>query len=294
MEVLQSINQVAFKNILFLTDFTEASATALAYATGLARHYNAQFYPAHSCDPVILTEAANTSIIDEIENNSRAALDKLATTTGLPCTPLFARGQVTEAVPSWVEEYNIDLIVMGTHARRGLKHFLMGSVAETIFRNVTCPVLTVGPRVATRPYHDFKVESVLFPTDLAPHAEFGAHCALSLAQENNADVTFMHVIPFQEASQRNCNNPAQATYRKLVEMVPPDVKEKCTTNFLVEAGDPVVEILGFAENKRPDLIVLSLPWGKKFNGHFRTGVTYNIIASAPCPVLTVRDEMNRD
>ena len=41
--------------------------------------------------------------------------------------------------------------------------------------------------------------------------------------------------------------------------------------------------------ERPDLIVLGLPADKKFNGHFRTSVTYKIVSSAPCPVLTVRD-----
>lgn len=294
MEALQTLNKVAFKNILFLTDFTEASATALAYAAGLARHYNAQLYPAHSCDPVILTETADTNVVQEIQDRSRAALEKLATATGHPSTPLFTCGSLTEAVPKWVEENEIDLIVMGTHGRRGLKHFLMGSVAETIFRNATCPVLTVGPHVTTRPYHGFKVESILFPTDLAEHAEIGAQYALSLAEENLANLAFLHVIPLQEATNTDKGNAAGSSYRKLAEMVPPELKGSCNPNLVVEVGDPVVEILGYAESKRPDLIILSLPWGKKFNGHFRTGVTYNIIASAPCPVLTVRDAKNRN
>ena len=56
MQALQTVNKISFKNILFLTDFTEASQTALAYAMGFARHFGAQLYPAHACDPVILTE----------------------------------------------------------------------------------------------------------------------------------------------------------------------------------------------------------------------------------------------
>jgi nucleotide-binding universal stress UspA family protein len=63
---------------------------------------------------------------------------------------------------------------------------------------------------------------------------------------------------------------------------------------VVEVGDPVKELLAYAETERPDLIVLGLPAGKKFNGHFRTGVTYNIIAGAPCPVLTVRDVVSNN
>ena len=78
MQALQTVNKISFKNILFLTDFSEASKTAVAYATGMARHYNAQLYAGHSCDPVILTETAGTNILQEVEDNSRARLEALA------------------------------------------------------------------------------------------------------------------------------------------------------------------------------------------------------------------------
>jgi nucleotide-binding universal stress UspA family protein len=172
---------------------------------------------------------------------------------------------------------------MGTHGRRGLQHFLMGSIAEAIFRNATCPVLTVGPHVTTRPYHGFKVESVLFPTDLGAHAEFAAQYALSVADESDAKVTFIHVAPAEKIFQ------VERANQELSRIVSLEITESCRPDFVVKVGDPVEELLGYANAERPDLIVLGLPAGKKFNGHFRTGVTYNIIAGAPCPVLTVRD-----
>ncbi|MCU1221876.1 MAG: hypothetical protein JWN42_3073, partial [Candidatus Angelobacter sp.] len=88
MQALQTVNKISFKNILFLTDFTEASDTAMAYAVGLARHYDAQLYPAHACDPVILTESAGTDILQEVEDNSRDRLTRLAKETGVACIPL--------------------------------------------------------------------------------------------------------------------------------------------------------------------------------------------------------------
>src|SRR5690349_24698349 len=172
MQALQTVNSISFKNILFLTDFSEASDTALAYAMGFARHFGAEVYPAHACDPIILTETAAPDILDEVEENSRQRLLALAKKNGITSTPLFARGPVEAAVPGWINEHGIDLIVMGTHGRRGLQHFLMGSVAEAIFRAATCPVLTVGPHVTVRPYKEFKAEKILFPTDLGAHAEF--------------------------------------------------------------------------------------------------------------------------
>jgi nucleotide-binding universal stress UspA family protein len=289
MQSLQTVNKISFKNILFLTDFTEASDSAMAYAAGLARHYNAQLYPAHACDPVILTESAGTDILQEVENNSRERLTRLAKETGVACIPLFARGPVEAAVPFWITEHGIDLVVMGTHGRRGLKHFIMGSIAEGIFRNATCPVLTVGPHVTARPYHDFKVENVLFPTDLGDHAQFAAQYALSVAQESHADITFMHVISEDDTFGGDRVALVEKAYRKLDEIVPSGARDWCKPAFVVEVGEPVKSLLANANTERPDLIVLGLPAGKKFNSHFRTGVTYTIVSSAPCPVLTVRD-----
>jgi nucleotide-binding universal stress UspA family protein len=289
MEALQTINKISFKNILFLTDFTEASQSALAYAMGFARHFGAQLYPAHACDPIILTETAAPDILDEVEENSRKRLNTMAKEYGMTGTPLFARGPVAEAVPTWINEHGIDLIIMGTHGRQGLKHFLIGSVAEAIFRNASCPVLTVGPHVTLRPYNDFTAEKVLFPTDLGMHAEFAARYALSVAQENRAEITFMHVVPLEEAFQHDRTPLVADAYKKLETLLPEEAKEWCHPEFIVEVGDPAKELLGYAKTERPDLIVLGLPAGKKFNGHFRSGVTYNIIAEAPCPVLTVRD-----
>jgi len=292
MQALQTVNKISFKNILFLTDFTEASQTALAYALGLAKHFGAQVYPAHSCDPIILTETAAPDILDEVEENSRRCLLELAKDNNIAGTPLFARGPVAEAVPGWINDHGIDLIVMGTHGRKGLKHFLMGSVAEAIFRAATCPVLTVGPHVTLRPYHDFKVEKVLFPTDLGTHAEFATQYALSVAQENHAQITFMHVVSLEEAFQHDRSPLVTDAYKKLQTLLPEDAKQWCQPELVVEVGDPAKELLGFAETERPDLIVLGLPAGKKFNGNFISGVTYNIVAQSPCPVLTVRDTLS--
>lgn len=289
MQALQTVNKISFKNILFLTDFSEASETALAYAVGFARHFGAQLFPAHACNPIILTETAAPDVIEEAEENARTQLLKVSKRNGVTGTPLFARGEVGAAVPVWIKEHGIDLIVMGTHGRHGLPHFLLGSVAEAIFRSATCPVLTVGPHVTVRPYNDFRAEKVLFPTDLGTHAEFATNYALSIAQESHAQIAFMHVVSLEEAFQHDRTVLVNESFKKLETLIPPDANEWCKPELVVEIGDPVKELLGYAEGERPDLIVLGLPAGKTFNSHFRTGVTYNLISSAPCPVLTVRD-----
>ncbi|HEU4415965.1 MAG TPA: universal stress protein [Candidatus Angelobacter sp.] len=289
MQALQTVNKISFKNILFLTDFSEASETALAFAVGFARHFGAQLFPAHACNPIILTETAAPDVIEEAEENARIQLLKVSKRNGFNGKPLFARGEVEAAVPIWIKEHGIDLIVMGTHGRHGIPHFFLGSVAESIFRSATCPVLTVGPHVAVKPFNGFQAEKILFPTDLGAHAEFATDYALSVAQESHAQITFMHVVPLDEAFQRDRTAVINENFRKLESLVPEEAGQWCKPEMVVEIGDPVKELLGYAETERPDLIVLGLPANKKFNGHFRTGVTYKVISSAPCPVLTVRD-----
>ena len=102
----------------------------------------------------------------------------------------------------------------------------------------------------------------------------------------------MHVISLGTAFQSDRGGLVEKAYRELEKLVPADAKEWCKPELIVEVGDPAKELLSYAETERPDLIVLGLPADKKFNGHFRTGVTYQIVSSAPCPVLTVRDRWN--
>ena len=289
MQALQTATDIAFKNILFLTDFSEASESALAYALGFAKHFNANLYPAHACDPVILTEGVTANVIDKIAENSRVQLETLARNNKIKGPALFAQGSVETAFPKWIAEHGIDLVVVGTHGRRGLQRFLMGSTAEFIFRNATCPVLTVGPHVATRPYNGFVAENILFPTDLGSHAEFACSYALSFAHESRGRLTLMHIIPRETAFLHDTRELTAEVTDKLNRLIPSDAKLWCSPEVVVEVGDPALEVQGYAERERPDLIVLGLPHNKEFSAHFRTGVTYKLVSSAPCPVLTIRD-----
>src|SRR5215469_6460613 len=78
MQVLQTANDITFKNILCLTDFSEASEAALAYALGFAKHFKAQLYPAHACNPEIVAETTTADVFERILENSRQRLEKLA------------------------------------------------------------------------------------------------------------------------------------------------------------------------------------------------------------------------
>jgi nucleotide-binding universal stress UspA family protein len=291
MQALQTATTISFKNILFLTDFSKASDSALAYALGITRHFGAQLFPAHASDPVVLAETIAEDVIDDVVRHSEKRLNELVEDTDVPVHPLFFRGDIELALPRWIKENGIDLVVIGTHGRRGMDRFILGSTAEFIFRNATCPVLTVGPHVALRPYHGFAAENILFPTDLGAHADFAATYALSFAREAKGKAVFMNILGLEETFQRDRADLINGAYRQLQRLVPLDAREWCKPELVVEIGDPVQEVMAYAEKERPDLIVLGLPFDKQFSTHFRAGITYRIISGAPCPVLTVRHRL---
>ena len=134
------------KNILCPIDFSPSSDQALKFATSLAKQHNAELHIVYSYEePYTYQEGRIGGVVTPVEMASdRQRLDAI---TPPSADILFRRqlliGRPQDTILAYAEEENIDLIVMGTHGRTGLGRLLMGSVAETIVRCATCPVLTI-------------------------------------------------------------------------------------------------------------------------------------------------------
>jgi nucleotide-binding universal stress UspA family protein len=288
MHTLQTITSVRFKNILFLTDFTRASEGAKAYAIALAKHHGAQLFPAHAFNPVILTENSVPQLIDEAEVNIRTSLNKVANAAGIKGEGLLAVTSIEDALPKWIRENNIDLVVIGTHGRQGVDRFLLGSTAELVFRTASCPVLTVGPHVVFDDAKAFSPNHIFVPTNFGSGTEPAIQYALSLAQETRAKLTIMHVVSLDEAFQHDRSELVKASEERLARLIPPDAELWSQPQTIVEIGDPKLEVLGYISKLQPDLVVMGLPEHKRFSTHLQAGVSYKVISSVHCPVLTVR------
>ncbi len=146
---------VSFKKILVPVDFGDSSKEALVYALGLAKQYGAELTLLHTWEvPVYGYGAMEFSAIDmltPIQGAATAQLDALvaevkrehAETKGM-----LARGVPWREVLTFIEESKPDLVVMGTHGRRGVGRAILGSVAEKIVRMSPVPVLTVRSKTA--------------------------------------------------------------------------------------------------------------------------------------------------
>jgi nucleotide-binding universal stress UspA family protein len=132
------------KKILFATDFSEASQAALAYATSLARDTGALLIIAHVEEPPVSYASGEMLVIRPDVPN--AELDRMLTRiapAGLRYEHHLVIGNPADEIVRLAEEQHADLIIVGTHGRRGLSRLLTGSVAELVLRRAECPVLAV-------------------------------------------------------------------------------------------------------------------------------------------------------
>jgi nucleotide-binding universal stress UspA family protein len=152
---------IAMKNILVATDFGEAAENALGYGRELATRFGATLHVLHVAENVYVTAfGAETyasfapDLQRDIEESAHRRLaDAVVDSDGsgphtLPV--VMTSSSPAFAIIDYAREHTIDLIIMGTHGRGALGHFLMGSVAERVVRLAGCPVLTIR-----QPEHDF-------------------------------------------------------------------------------------------------------------------------------------------
>jgi nucleotide-binding universal stress UspA family protein len=142
------------RTILVATDFSEQADHALEYAAKLAAQLDAKIHLVHAISvPAMgvseMGVAYSSMMIESQTRAAQAALDALAARyrdrVSLAPTRLEV-GDARDAIDLVAEQIGADLIVMGTHGRRGVKRLLLGSVAEAVVRSAPCPVLTVRPR----------------------------------------------------------------------------------------------------------------------------------------------------
>jgi len=286
--------RIAIKNILFTTDFSKASEAALPYAAAFSRWYGSNMFIAHAIPYEPLLRVSMDRLPMEVDpywqdaQQRMAAFNRAYPLKEIPHDFLMQQGELWHVLSDFIEQYQVDFLVLGTHGRHGLKKLLLGSAAERIFRMASCPVLTVGPKVV---HPDVKFESfrnILFATDFSPASVHALPYALSIAEENQAHLILLHLIslvPFQrqetvEAETRN----------RLRALHPSDTEDWCEPEYLVRIGFPSDGILNVAEEYHADVIVMGVHHAKapRTAAHLPWAIAYEVVCNAHCPVLTVR------
>ncbi len=295
MKTLEISNRIALQNVLFATDFSPFSENALPYAIAIAKQYDGKVFAVHA----VAAGAFNTVpaetwpvAIDDESRHEQRQVDRLdRELAGIPHEVLMKVGDVWQVVSKLVKQAGINLLVLGTHGRTGMSKLLMGSVAEEIFRQAQCPVLTVGPEVRMRNKEAVQFRKILFATDFSDVSKAGLRYALSLAEENEAAIVLLHCIEEPEAGSVDLDANAAFAKRQLEEMVPKDARNWCDTRCFVEYGEHAQAIVAFAKKHHIDLIVMGVgaaTGSPEMSTHLANRTAHNVVAHATCPVLTVR------
>src|SRR5437762_7327673 len=197
-----------FRNILFPTDFTPHARSALKYAAAFARQGHGRVV-LFSVQPGSVPANLMTLPKRVFEEQDaiwllqlRAQVSELLTDPlfdGLEVEPLIVEGEPAPEIAKAARDYDIDLVTVVTHGRRGLARALFGSTAEEIIAEAPCPVLTLRP-----PQHDFvehhdheteiRLHRILLATNFHPSSIAATNQAREMAHAHGAELHAAYVI----------------------------------------------------------------------------------------------------
>ena len=300
------------RNILVPTDFSPSARQALAYGLGLARRSAATLHLMHVMNPVegdsfsplkytpeahALHKSHDASIYELLET----ALSEFDT-EGLEVELVKRRGmRMSEPILAYAKKEEVDLIVMGTHGRRGIKHLLMGSVASDVVRHAPCDVMAVHEKPT---HEENNIERILACVDFSPHSDAVLKQAHALAAGYHARLDLLHVVEplaFPVSLTGICTiydivpDLQGKVEERLDKLVSGVEKPEVDIETHITDGHAAHTIIEFAEELDANLIVMATHGLSGLDRFLLGSVTSRVIRLAPCPVFVVKSEhMDRE
>jgi nucleotide-binding universal stress UspA family protein len=281
------------KHILVATDFGDEAAKALDVGVELAKKYGATITLLHVYEIPPYPYPAMPVAVDFVTPIRDAAQKQLASAfealklRGVEARSELLYGPPGSAILETAEHRKADLIVVGTHGRKGVMRALLGSVAEKVVRLAQVPVLTV--RGSTTAF-----SKILVPTDLSEHAERALSTATSLARVSGAKLHVVHVgprVPYfgpPLAAGRAFASELMVESRKEFDSYMATVRARGieATQTLSE-GVAYVEINRAAKDVGADLIVMGTQGRTGIERVLLGSVAERVVRTSPIPVMVV-------
>ena len=282
---------INIERILCPTDLSPHSGKSVRYALALAR--------AHEAELILLHCTNGTDAEEELGLLETSLLQQVspAELKGVRWRVVVAPAvEIDDEIMRRAQSERVDLIVMRSR-RRPHRAALLGSTAESVSRSAPCPVLVMHNDERELINNELKLDlkRVLVAYDFSDYAELAFKYGLSIAQEHQAELHLLHVLP-----PRSVNEPEIAWYPlkgesayhtaalRLQRVVPADVHLWCSVTTAVSEGNPYREILHYAEKKEIDLISVGAH-GAGFGMRALFGSNVDrVLRQAPCPVLVAR------
>jgi nucleotide-binding universal stress UspA family protein len=288
------------RRILVATDFSPTAENAHSTAVKLARWLGSELHVLHVrvlLDDPHLEDEQKSELQRMIERTDDAKQEALGGRPGsddIDVRTHLIRGlSASEVIVETCSDLHCDLIVMGTHGRRGLSHLLLGSVAEKVLRTAPVPVLTVRPDA---PVPGDRIHHILAPHDFSRHSEDALQIAAAWARALESSVTLLHVVEpvvypefyavdlLPEEMIGRLKSRSEEALKKTAASIFGDLQ--CSTEVRVgRAGDTITHL---ARPETCDLVVMGTR-GLSAIEHLLLGsVAETVLRRGQLPLLAVR------
>jgi nucleotide-binding universal stress UspA family protein len=284
------LRSIPLRKILVPTDFSAGSYNALQQAVSIAKHYGSVLEIVHVITPLSFIGCPELlpDLIAMATQNAKQMIEVMEPGTKVSHSVEIGLGIPASVILEMAAQRQTDLIVIGTHGRRGLGKLCLGSVAEEVFHRAQCPVLTVGPNAHVSLRELSAGDCIVMAFDDSDTAAVAASHAALLAKSHDAELVSVHLD--DRLLGRPCKvQPGilQALQHRLhvliehVASVPPKV------NVVMDFGPPEEAILRIAARRQARFIVLGVG-GNRLTRRNEWRSAYDIVCGASCPVITVR------
>lgn len=300
--MLTSVSQrlIQFKRIAVLTDLGSGSEKVVGYAASLARWYGSElllvhayppeFYAGIPPEPLPVWPASGLSPKQDAEQKVKALTDKLNLQDLR--TKVMIRETSVGRILDEVDEYRPSLLMLATHGREGIGKWLLGSIAEEVFRRVQWPVLIQGPdcsQTESEPQKQF--ERILYATDLSAASLTTLQYASGIAHDHEAQLIVLYVEPGPKQGFSFDQTMAQQRLEDWLQDHMDGLSEALAgAHCIVAFGEPGARIVDVAVQQQADLVVVGARGLGAASGaasHFLGGTAYKVSCSSKCPVLIV-------
>ena len=286
-----------YDQILFPTDGSEPAESVREYALQIASEHEATIHILNVADTSQgdLTRIRG-EVIDALEREGEQIVEEAAesaTEQGVAVVSEVHQGDPSASIVEYSDQFDIDLIVMPTHGRRGLERFLIGSVTERVINTAEVPVVAVNPdreRPLTYPCQD-----ILLPTDGSRGAELALTEAIAVAKATGATLHLLHVVETGSLGPdaRSVLKEGELTERaNEIVLTATETAEAASLDAIeneIESGVPSKKIRNYIEANGIDLAVLGTHGETDFSRYMMGGVSAKIARTSPVPVMWVRE-----
>jgi len=290
------------KRILCPIDFSEFSVSAYQHALSVAEHYQAKLVAQHIVELWRHPAADFVASAGLYEEYSQALREsgkeqlqefvKKHTHDEIQPELVVQTGVAADSILSFAQLQKADVIVMGTHGRRGFDRLMLGSVTDRVMRTAPCPVL-----VASKPPqgsvaagkergHVHHLSRILFCADFSENSEGALKYAISATAEYDAELTLLHVLE-GVPSQAETEEAMAAAAERLDKLIPPEGRKRLKIRTAVRTGKPYPQIIQLAMEAQIDLVIMGVRGRGALDVAVFGSTTYRVMQLGSCPVLAV-------